>query len=62
MKRIVGILSNTLGFDSSNPFDDKYFVQNQYIDVVYKNGGIPVIISPINLNINYEDYQTFKAN
>lgn len=54
MKKIIGIIANTLGFNSSNPFDDKFFVQNQYIEAVYKNGGVPLIVSPINLSINYE--------
>ena len=54
MKKIVGILANTLGFDSNNPFDDKYFVQNQYIDIVYKSGAIPLIITPVNLQLNYD--------
>ena len=52
MKKIIGILANTLGFDSNNPFDDKYFVQNQYIDAVYKSGAIPLIITPVNLQLN----------
>ena len=52
MKKIVGIIANTVGFDSNNPFDDKYFVQNQYIDAVKKYGGIPIIISAVNLKIN----------
>jgi len=54
MKKIIGIIANTLGFESSNPFDDKYFVQNQYVEAVYKNGGIPIVITPVNLNINYD--------
>ena len=54
MKKIVGIIANTLGFDSDNPFDDKYFVQNQYIVAVKKYGGIPIVITPINLFLNYD--------
>lgn len=54
MKKIVGIIANTLGFDSSNPFDDKYFAQNQYVDAVKNVGGIPIIIPPVNLSINKE--------
>lgn len=53
MKKIVGIIANTLGFDSNNPFDDKYFGQNQYIEAVYRNGGIPIIIPAVNLKINH---------
>ena len=52
MKKIVGILANTLGFDSDNPFDDKNFVQNQYINAIKENGGIPIIIPAVNLKIN----------
>lgn len=54
MKKIVGIIANTLGFDSTNPFDDKYFAQNQYIEAVYRNGGIPIIIPAVNLKLNYD--------
>lgn len=54
MKRIVGIIANTLGFDTNNPFDDKYFVQNQYIVAVKKYGGIPIVIPAVNLNINFD--------
>ena len=28
MKKIIGIIPSTLGFDTDNPFDDKYYVQN----------------------------------
>jgi len=54
MKKIVGIIANTLGFNSTNPFDDKYFAQNQYVEAVLKNGGIPIIIPAVNLKLNYD--------
>ena len=54
MKKIVGIISNTIGFESDNPFDDKYFVQNKYVEAVYKNGGIPIVVTPVNLTLNYD--------
>lgn len=54
MKKIIGIIPSTLGFNTTNPFDDKYYVQNTYIERIKKVGGVPIIIPPINLNINYD--------
>lgn len=51
MKKIIGIISNALGFNSNNPFDDKYFVQNQYVEALYKHNLIPLVIVPVNLEI-----------
>lgn len=61
MKKIVGIISNTIGFESDNPFDDKYFVQNQYVEAVYKNGGIPIVVTPVNLTLNYDVFDLCDA-
>lgn len=52
MKKIIGIIANTLGFNSNNPFDDKYYVQNTYVKRIKNAGGIPIIIPPINLKLN----------
>lgn len=54
MKKIIGIIPSTLGFNTNNPFDDKYYVQNSYIEKIVNSGGIPIILPPINLNLNYE--------
>lgn len=51
MKKIIGIIPSTLGFNTNNPFDDKYYVQNSYIEKISKI-GIPLIIPPTNLSIN----------
>ena len=53
MKKIIGIIPSTLGFDTENPFDDKYYVQNTYIKRLNKI-SIPIIIPPNNLTINKE--------
>ena len=52
MKKIIGIIPSTLGFNTDNPFDDKYYVQNTYIERLKQ--AIPIIIPPTNLKINYE--------
>ena len=52
MKKI-GIIPSTLGFDTNNPFDDKYYVQNTYIEKLNKI-SLPIIIPPTNLSINKE--------
>lgn len=57
MNKIIGIIPSTLGFDSNNPFDDKYYVQNTYINRIKEVGGIPIIIPPNNLNINKESLE-----
>ena len=51
MKKIIGIIPSTLGFNTNNPFDDKYYVQNTYIEKLNKI-ALPIIIPPINLSIN----------
>lgn len=61
MKKIVGIIPSTLGFDTDNPFDDKYYVQNSYIERIKLADGIPIIIPPVNLNVNYEALQLCDA-
>lgn len=50
--KTVGIIPSTLGFDTDNPFDDKYYVQNTYIKRIKENGGLPIIIAPTDLKIN----------
>lgn len=52
MKKVIGIIPSTLGFDTNNPFDDKYYVQNSYLDKLKDFDCIPIIIPPINLTIN----------
>ena len=54
MDKIIGIIPSTLGFNTNNPFDDKYYVQNTYIERINKVGAIPIIIAPNNLKINYD--------
>lgn len=54
MKKIIGIIPSTLGFDSNNPFDDKYYVQDTYLEKLKQFECIPIIIPPTNLNINYD--------
>ena len=53
MKKIIGIIPSTLGFNTNNPFDDKYYVQNTYIEKLNKI-AIPIIIPPTNLSLNKE--------
>lgn len=53
MKKIIGIIPSTLGFNTNNPFDDKYYVQNTYIERLNKI-SLPLIIPPTNLSINKE--------
>lgn len=60
MKKIIGIIPSTLGFDTNNPFDDKYYVQNTYIEKISKI-CIPLIIPPINLNITKEQLEMCDA-
>ena len=54
MKKIIGIIPSTLGFNSDNPFDDKYYVQNTYLDKLKNFNCTTIIISPTNLYINYD--------
>ena len=54
VKKIIGIIANTIGFDSNNPFDDKYFAQNNYVIKIKKLGGIPIIIPHVDMQINYD--------
>jgi len=60
MKKIIGIIPSTLGFDTNNPFDDKYYVQNSYVEKISKI-GIPIIIAPNNLNITKEQLDLCDA-
>ena len=53
LKKIIGIVPSTLGFNSDNPFDDKYYVQNSYIEKISKY-AIPIILAPENLKIDKE--------
>ena len=53
MKKIIGIIPSTLGFDTNNPFDDKYYVQNTYIDKISKY-AIPIMLTPNNLTLKNE--------
>lgn len=61
MKKIIGIIPSTLGFDTDNPFDDKYYVQNTYLEKLKQFECIPIIIPPINLKINYESLKLCDA-
>lgn len=49
--KIIGIIPSTIGFESNNPFDNKYYVQNSYIKRLKKYNCIPIIIAPANLEI-----------
>jgi len=60
MKKIVGIIPSTLGFDADNPFDDKYYVQNSYIEKI-DNYAIPIILAPINLKLTKEQLDICDA-
>jgi len=60
MKKIIGIIPSTLGFDTNNPFDNKYYVQNSYVEKISKI-GIPIIIAPNNLNITKEQLDLCDA-
>lgn len=50
--KIIGIVPSTLGFDTTNPFDDKYYVQDTYIKSLKKYNCIPIILAPSNLEID----------
>lgn len=52
MKKI-GIIPSTLGFDTDNPFDDKYYVQNTYLEKLKHFECLLIIIPPTNLKIDY---------
>lgn len=54
MKKIIGIIPSTLGFNTNNPFDDKYYIQNSYLEKLEKFNCLPIIIPPTNLKINHE--------
>lgn len=41
-----------MGFDTNNPFDDKYYVQDTYIKRLKKYNCIPIILAPSNLEID----------
>ena len=60
MKKIIGIIPSTLGFNTNNPFDDKYYVQNTYIERISEI-AIPLIIAPTNLNITKEQLDLCDA-
>lgn len=60
MKKIIGIIPSTLGFDKNNPFDDKYYVQNSYIEKI-SNYAIPIILAPINLKLTKEQLDLCDA-
>lgn len=49
--KTVGIIPSTLGFNTNNPFDDKYYVQDTYLKRL-KDIGLPIIIPPISLKID----------
>lgn len=50
MQKIIGIIPSTLGFDKKSPFEDKYYVQNSYIEKIISN-AIPIILAPTNLKL-----------
>lgn len=52
--KIIGIIPSTLGFDTENPFDDKYYVQNTYVKRIKETGSLPIIVAPTDLKINIE--------
>lgn len=54
MKKIIGIISNVSGFDSNDPFKDRYYTLNTYVKKIKEMGGIPIIIPPVDLIINEE--------
>ena len=60
MKKIVGIIPSTLGFDTNNPFDDKYYVQNSYIEKISKY-AIPIILAPTKLKLTKEQLDMCDA-
>lgn len=49
--KIIGVIPSTLGFDTDNPFDDKYYVQDSYLKRL-KDIGLPIIIPPTSLKID----------
>lgn len=51
MKKIIGIIPSTIGFNTNNPFDDKYYVQNTYLEKLKQFKCIPIIIPTTNLKI-----------
>lgn len=61
MKKIIGIIPSTLGFNTNNPFDDKYYVQNTYIKKLNKFNCIPIVLPPIDLKINYNSLKICDA-
>lgn len=54
MKKIIGIIPSTLGFNTDNPFDDKYYVQDTYINKLKQFDIIPLILAPTVLKIDSE--------
>lgn len=60
MKKIIGIIPSTLGFNTDNPFDNKYYVQNSYIEKI-SNYAIPIILAPINFKLTKEQFALCDA-
>lgn len=54
MKKIIGIIPSKLGFNTTNPFDDKYYVQETYINRLKNEECIPIILAPNNNSIDKE--------
>jgi len=52
--KIIGIIPSSLGFNTNNPFDDKYYVQDTYIKRLNKYNCIPIILAPSELKIDYK--------
>ena len=49
--KIIGVIPSTLGFNTDNPFDDKYYVQDTYLKRI-KDICLPIIIPPTSLKID----------
>ena len=60
MKKIIGVIPSTLGFDTNNPFDDKYYVQNSYVEKISKF-AIPIILAPNNLKLTKNQFDFCDA-
>ena len=48
MKKIIGIISNSINKNSDNPFDYRYYTLNNYVKKIVEHKGIPISILFIN--------------
>ena len=53
MKKIIGIISNTVKF-TEDPFLNRYYTLDTFVSKIKEIGGIPIIIPPVNLVLNEE--------